>query len=40
MSGLRVALADENVAYAGVVSFDGEVFEAALQSAIDAQGGG
>ena len=28
MSGDRVALANENVAYAGVVSFDGEVFEA------------
>ena len=28
MSGVRVALASENVAYAGVVSFDGEVFEA------------
>ena len=28
MSGVRVALANENVAYAGVVSFDGEVFEA------------
>ena len=28
MSDDRVALANENVAYAGVVSFDGEVFEA------------
>jgi hypothetical protein len=28
MSGTRVSLANENVAYAGVVSFDGEVFEA------------
>ena len=28
MSGVRVALANENVAYAGVVNFDGEVFEA------------
>ena len=28
MSGVRVVLADENVAYAGVVSFDGQVFEA------------
>jgi hypothetical protein len=28
MSGVRVVLANENVAYAGVVSFDGEVFEA------------
>jgi hypothetical protein len=28
VSGVRVALANENVAYAGVVSFDGEVFEA------------
>ena len=28
MSGVRVALANENVAYAGVVSFDGEAFEA------------
>jgi hypothetical protein len=27
-SGVRVSLANENVAYAGVVSFDGEVFEA------------
>jgi hypothetical protein len=25
---VRVSLANENVAYAGVVSFDGEVFEA------------
>ena len=28
MSGVRVFLANENPAYAGVVSFDGEVFEA------------
>jgi hypothetical protein len=28
MSKVRVHLANENVAYAGVVSFDGEVFEA------------
>jgi hypothetical protein len=28
VSGVRVALPNENVAYAGVVSFDGEVFEA------------
>jgi hypothetical protein len=28
MSGVRVVLANENVAYAGVVSFDGQVFEA------------
>ena len=28
MSGVRVSLANENVAYAGVLSFDGEVFEA------------
>ena len=28
MSATRVSLANENVAYAGVVSFDGEVFEA------------
>jgi hypothetical protein len=28
MSGVRVSLANENVAYAGVVSFDGGVFEA------------
>jgi hypothetical protein len=28
MSAMRVSLANENVAYAGVVSFDGEVFEA------------
>jgi hypothetical protein len=28
MSPTRVSLANENVAYAGVVSFDGEVFEA------------
>jgi hypothetical protein len=28
VSGVRVALANENVAYAGVVSFDGEVLEA------------
>jgi hypothetical protein len=28
MSNLKVVLANENVAYAGVVSFDGEVFEA------------
>jgi hypothetical protein len=28
MSGVRVVLANESVAYAGVVSFDGEVFEA------------
>jgi hypothetical protein len=28
MSGVRVSLANEKVAYAGVVSFDGEVFEA------------
>ncbi|HET9121015.1 MAG TPA: hypothetical protein VFN72_10840 [Solirubrobacterales bacterium] len=28
MSGVRVVLANENVPYAGVVSFDGEVFEA------------
>jgi hypothetical protein len=27
MSGVRVVLANENVAYAGVVSFDGEVLE-------------
>ena len=27
MSGVRVVLANENVAYAGVVSFDGQVFE-------------
>jgi len=27
MSDLRVVLANENVAYAGVVSFDGEVLE-------------
>jgi hypothetical protein len=27
MSATRVSLANENVAYAGVVSFDGEVFE-------------
>jgi hypothetical protein len=26
--GIRVSLANENVAYAGVVSFDGQVFEA------------
>ena len=28
MNGIRVSLANENVAYAGVVSFDGEVVEA------------
>jgi hypothetical protein len=28
MAGVRVFLANENPAYAGVVSFDGEVFEA------------
>jgi hypothetical protein len=28
VSTIRVSLAHENVAYAGVVSFDGEVFEA------------
>jgi hypothetical protein len=28
MSGIRVFLANDNPAYAGVVSFDGEVFEA------------
>jgi hypothetical protein len=28
MSGVRFVLANENVAYAGVVSFDGQVFEA------------
>ena len=28
MSEVRVSLANENVAYAGVVSFDGQVFEA------------
>jgi hypothetical protein len=28
VSELRVSLASENVAYAGVVSFDGQVFEA------------
>jgi hypothetical protein len=28
MSAIRVSLANENVAYAGVVSFDGQVFEA------------
>jgi hypothetical protein len=28
VSGVRVVLANENVAYAGVVSFDGQVFEA------------
>jgi hypothetical protein len=28
MSVVRVSLANENVAYAGVVSFDGQVFEA------------
>ena len=27
MSGVRVVLANENVAYAGVVAFDGEVLE-------------
>ncbi|HEY6637561.1 MAG TPA: hypothetical protein VIZ61_07755 [Solirubrobacterales bacterium] len=45
MSGVRVSLANENVAYAGVVSFGGEEkialreLVAAVRSAIDAKAG-